>query len=364
MSSSTSTDRSPSTEGLSCYQLDPTRDPRWAKLVATHQKSSVFHTVPWLVALERTYGYKPVVFTTSSSEEELKNGIVFCDVDSWLTGHRLVSLPFSDHCEPLCNTALERQLLIQHLQSVLPDQSWKYIEIRPITEEWTSTSRKLKLMPSSTYFFHRLDLSPDLQTLFRELNKDSVQRRIQRAGRAGLIEKTGRSEDLIKDFYRLYLLTRARQHVPPAPFAWFKNLADCLDAAAELRVAYAKAKPIAAILTMRFKNVVYYKYGCSDARFNHMGATPWLFWNTIVSAKSNGADAFDMGRTEQDNAGLLAFKNHWVPRPERLVYWRYPAAVSPTSNNGWAGRLARKAGSFVPKSLLETAGRLMYRHFG
>jgi len=361
MSSSTST---PTTEGLSCYQLDPTLDPRWARLVATHEKASVFHTVPWLMALERTYGYKPVVFTTSSADEELKNGIVFCHVDSWLTGRRLVSLPFSDHCEPLCNTDLERQLLIQHLQSVLPDQNWKYIEIRPIAEDLTNTSGELKLLPSSTYFFHCLDLNPDLQTLFRELNKDSVQRRIQRAERAGLVEKTGRSEDLIKDFYKMYLLTRARQRVPPAPFAWFKNVADCLGIAAELRVAYAEAEPIAAILTMRFKNVVYYKYGCSDARFNHFGATPWLFWNAIVSARSNGADQFDMGRTDEDNTGLLAFKNHWVPRPKRLVYWRYSPAARPASRNDWTEKLARKAGSFVPNSLLETAGRFMYRHFG
>jgi hypothetical protein len=364
MSGSTSTDSSPVTAGHSCYQLDPTRDPRWARLVATHHKASVFHSVPWLLALERTYGYEPVVFTTSSADEELKNGIVFCHVHSWLTGRRLVSLPFSDHCEPLCDTAWERRLLIQHLQSVLPDQNWKYIEIRPVTDDLTSTSGELKLLPSSTYFFHSLDLNPDLQTLFRELNKDSVQRRIQRAERAGLFEKTGRSEDLIKDFYKLYLLTRARQRVPPAPYAWFKNVADCLDAAAELRVAYAEAKPIAAILTMRFKNVVYYKYGCSDARFNRFGATPWLFWNAIVSAKSNGAEQFDMGRTDEDHRGLLAFKNHWVPRPQRLVYWRYPARALPASRNDWTGKLARKAGSFVPTTLLETAGRLMYRHFG
>jgi hypothetical protein len=27
--------------------------------------------------------------------------LVFCRVRSWLTGRRSISLPFSDHCEPL-----------------------------------------------------------------------------------------------------------------------------------------------------------------------------------------------------------------------------------------------------------------------
>ena len=38
----------------------------------------------------------------SPPDEPLENGFLFCRVESWLTGRRLVSLPFSDHCEPLC----------------------------------------------------------------------------------------------------------------------------------------------------------------------------------------------------------------------------------------------------------------------
>ncbi len=78
-------------------------------------------------------------------------------------------------------------------------------------------------------------------------------------------------------------------------------------------MAYKDEIPIAAILTLRFRKTGYFKYGCSDARFNKFGATPWLLWRAIAAAKSNGALAFDMGRTEEHNAGLLAFKNHWVP---------------------------------------------------
>ena len=71
--------------------------------------------------------------------------------------------------------------------------------------------------------------------------------------------------------------------------------------------------PIAAILSLQFRGRRLYKYGCSDARFNKFGAMPWLLWSAIVTGKSNGANEFDMGRTQEDNSGLLAFKNHWVP---------------------------------------------------
>src|SRR5277367_373474 len=73
------------------HKLDPLGDPRWQPFVEQHPNASVFHTTGWLKALNRTYGYRPVVFTNSSPTEELKNGLLFCQIQSWITGSRLVS---------------------------------------------------------------------------------------------------------------------------------------------------------------------------------------------------------------------------------------------------------------------------------
>ena len=347
-----------------CYQLDPLQDPRWAKLVERHPKASVFHTVAWLQALRRTYGYEPVAFTTSPPTGELENGMVFCRINSWLTGRRLVSLPFSDHCEPLCDSTEDVNFLIRYLQTALEHQAWKYVQVRPINRNLLQTIDENGCLPATTYFLHTLDLSPALDEVFRSLDKDSVQRRIQRAERAGLMEKCGRSEDLLKEFYALFVITRGRHHVPPSPYVWFRNLIHFQGKALEIRLAYKDKTPIAAILTLQNKNVVYYKYGCSDARFNEFGATPWLFWSAITAAKSNGANEFDMGRTEQDNVGLLAFKNHWVPQPKRLVYWQYPYPPSLDSADDWKLKIAKSAFSYMPGRLLTIIGKLIYPHIG
>src|SRR5580698_4409818 len=80
--------------------VDPLNDPRWPSFLASHPDASIFHTREWLNAVHRTYNYKPIAFTVSNGEE-LSNAVVFCRIRSWLTGNRLVSLPFSDHCQPL-----------------------------------------------------------------------------------------------------------------------------------------------------------------------------------------------------------------------------------------------------------------------
>jgi Acetyltransferase (GNAT) domain len=347
------------------YQVDPTQDARWAELAERHPGASVFHSVAWLKALRRTYGYEPVAFTTSSPTGELKNGLVFCHVNSWLTGHRLVSLPFSDHCEPLFDSAEEVNFLILYLQATLERKEWEYLEVRPINVNFGQTDNGVGFVPAATYFLHTLDLRPDLDNVFRNLDRDSVQRRVQRAQQAGLVEKRGTSDNLLKEFYRLLVITRRRHHVPPPPYAWFRNLIHCQGEALEIRLAYQSETPVAAILTLRFRDIVYYKYGCSDAWFNKFGAIPWLLWNAIAAAKSEGAIEFDMGRTEENNAGLLAFKNHWVHYPKQLVYWRFPeSSHSFDSADGWKLKMAKRAFSHMPSGLLTIAGKLLYRHIG
>jgi Acetyltransferase (GNAT) domain len=346
------------------HQIDPTRDVRWAELVERHPKASVFHTVGWLEALRHTYGYEPVAFTTSSPTSALKNGMVFCRINSWLTGRRLVSLPFSDHCEPLCDSAEDLNFLICYLRTALEHQKWRYLEIRPINGNFGQTCAWIGFLPAAAYFLHTLDLRPDLDKVFRSLDKDSVQRRIQRAQRAGLVERCGRSDDLLKEFYALFVTTRGRHHVPPIPYAWFRNLIHYQNNALEIRLAYKDKTPIAAILTLQFRDVIYYKYGCSDARFNKFGATPWLLWKAIAAAQSNGVTEFDMGRTQENNAGLLAFKNHWARQPKPLVYWNFPGTPTLDSAAGWKFRMAKHVFSWMPNKLLAITGRILYRHIG
>ena len=324
----------------------------------------MFHTAGWLTALRCTYGYEPVAFTTSSPTDDLENGLVFCQINSWLTGRRLVSLPFSDHCELLCDSSDDADFLIRYLQTALERQKWKYLEVRPINWSLGQAGIGIDFLPSARYFLHTLDLRPDLNEVFRGLDKDSLQRRIQRAQRAGVAEKCGRSADLLKEFYALFVLTRSRQSLPPIPFSWFQNLIQFMDKALEIRVAYKDKTPISAILTLRFRNVVYYKYGCSDARFKNFGATPMLLWGAIAAGKSNGATEFDMGRTQEDNVGLLVFKNRWVPQPKRLVYWKFPYASSFDSVNNWKLRLAKRIFSRMPDRLVTLTGKLIYRHIG
>src|SRR2546426_4193970 len=220
-------------QGVTAYKLDPCRDPRWEKLLERHPRASVFHTPAWLTALRRTYGYKTVVYTTAPPGVELTNGLVICRVYSRITGRRIVSLPFSDHCEPLVERDEELEDLIHSVALDCTGERWKYIEFRPRRE---LASLPPGVEPARVYCSHAVDLTPDIGALFRRLHKNSIQQMIRRAEREGLSYEEGRSEALLEKFYQLLIRTRRRQHLPPHPRAWFRNLANCFGDTINFRI--------------------------------------------------------------------------------------------------------------------------------
>ena len=348
---------------MDLHQFDPLRDPRWPEFLDSHPRACVFHTAGWLEALRRTYGYQPIGYTSSGPTEKIRNGVVFCRIDSWLTGRRLVSLPFSDHCEPLVNSHEELEFFVQRLQAELKAEQCAYLEVRPVNGSFDRKGEPCGFRPARRYRLHSIDLRPDLDQLRQSFDKDSVLRRIGRAERAGLIEKHGRSEDLLKDFYSLVVSTRARHDLPPQPYRWFQNLIDCLGDTLTIRLAYKDTAPVAAVLTLRFRDSVFYKYGASDARYKNLGATPLLLWMAIKESKSTGAKEFSLGRSDEGNAGLITFKNHWT-RSTPLVYWRYPGPVCLESRESWRVDMVKRVFGIMPKRVLAAMGKLIYRHIG
>jgi CelD/BcsL family acetyltransferase involved in cellulose biosynthesis len=346
---------------ITIHSLDPLRDPRWPEFVRRHPNASVFHTPGWLRALQRTYHYEPVAFTTSAPTEKLRSALLFCAVRSWLTGNRLVCLPFSDHCEPLVESTEELNELRLYVQSIGKQQRWKYVEMR-------SANSALQLdgvfQRSRTFYLHRLDLRPDPDALLRSFHKNSVQTMIRRAEREGLAYEAGRSESLLAKLYGLLLCTRWRHHIPPQPMAWFRNLVDCLDEDACIRIASKHGQPVAAILTLSHGKRVVYKYGGSDARLNSFGGMALLFWKTIQEAKQAGAEEFDLGRSDCDNLGLITFKERWAADRSTLTYWRWPAGAMPAFTDGWMIRFAKHIFARLPDRALTLAGKLLYRHIG
>jgi len=341
-------------------EIDPSSDSRWPSLVSRHPGASVFHTVKWLEALRQTYGYRALALGRVSPSGELLSGILLCEIRSWLTGNRLVSLPFSDHCEPLVTGPEELSQLLASLVMQRRERNWRYIEIRGLSTQYSDAAGG----PYREFVFHQLNLRPTAEELFRNLHVDSIRRKIQKAGKSGLTVKSGRSDGLLTDFYGLHVRTRKRQFSTPHPIAWFRNVLGCLGDDACIRIAYKGETPAAAVFTLQSGTTLVYKYGCSDEQFHSLGAVPFVFWDMIRNAKKENRLNLDLGRSDPDNPGLIAFKEKWGAQAQPLLYSRTPAVGNVLEQGTRQGRIFKQLFRLCPDWLLVGAGKLLYPHIG
>ena len=345
---------------MTVYVIDPLRDRRWNNLVDRHPLASVFHTTAWLSALRQTYGYRPMAVTTSPPAHDLADAVPLCEVRSWLTGRRLVSVPFADHCDPMVENTDTWSAMAAHLDRLRRSEGWKYVELRPRSLGDTSLASE-----SAYYWLHALDLRSPLETLFAALHKDSTKRKIQRANREGLSCVEGRSESLLRTFYALLVKTRHRHHVPPQPLQWFQNLADSFGDALRVAVAFHGTRPVASVLTLRHRDTTVYKYGASDDRYHPLGGMHLLLWKTIEMSRSAGCTVLDLGRCDRDNPGLATFKERWGASRSDIHYWRFGPTARPAGKlRTVAAQGARQVLDHAPVACRVAAGRFLYRHAG
>ncbi len=346
-------------------EIDALKDSRWAEFIEGHPRACAFHSIGWLKALKVSYGYDPFVLTTAQPGEALKDGIVLCRIKSWLTGPRIVSLPFSDHCAPLVDDAKTLTQLTNRARQYQEEGKWKYIELRPFPNGSHECVLEAGFVQTMTHTLHVLDLRPSVEEIFNSFHKSCIRRVINRANRENLTVSEGRSEDLLQMFYALMMLTRRRHELPPQPISWFRNVLEFMGENALIRVAMKGEIPVASIFTLTHNRIAIYKYGCSDAAHHNLGGMPFLFWRAIQDAKASGAEEFDFGRSDNDNPGLISFKSHLGGQPSELIYYRYPRPRIPTERQVKVRmKLARKVFPLLPNRLLSAAGAILYRHIG
>jgi hypothetical protein len=370
---------------VAVHVLDPLTDTRWDELLDRHPRASVFHSRGWLEALRRTYGYEPIVLTTTE-RGPLANGLALCRVRTWMS-RRLVSLPFSDHCDPLFESPEDLSAAVEFLASEVGKGRWSSFELRPRPGVWPDGSggvggggrgfslddgpgsvraggRPFRVAEGAHFVLHTLDLARPAAKIFDGFHHSSTQRTIRRAEREGLSYEAGTSDGLLAGFYDLLRQTRRRHGLPPQPFAWFRNLAASLRDGLAIHLASKDGRPIAGILTLSFRKTMVYKYGGSDAEQHRLGGVPFLFWRAIQEAQARGIEELDLGRSDLDQPGLVAFKDHLGATRSTLTYYTCPERSKGTAHEGPFSRAARRLVAHLPDAALDLTGRLLYKHLG
>ena len=338
-------------------QLSPLTDPDWDAKVADLPGATFFHGAAWARVLREAYGFKPAYF----AEEEggrLRSLLPVLEVNSWLTGRRGVSLPFTDSCAPLGADPAAFARLLAAATCLGRSRRWYYLELRG----------GRSLLPAapvfSWYFNHALDLRKDETSLFAGF-ESSVRRAVRKAEKSDLQIEFSRSLDAVRAFYGLHCRSRKRQGAPPQPFRFFETAWRHVIAENKGWVVLARqgATPVAGAVFLHWGPTALFKFGASDERYQELRPNNLVMARAIQWHRQHGFTSLDFGRTAPYTEGLRRFKLSWGAAEDRTEYLKFNFHRNRfiAGSNASAPR-SMSAMKQLPLPVLRLFGALLYRH--
>jgi hypothetical protein len=339
--------------------VNPIDFPHWDESLQALPYLSFFYTSSWAEVLHRSYGYEPVYFTMW--EGGVLSALLPCmDIDSFLTGKRGVSLPFTDYCEPIVSDAGQFPEMLAAAIAFGKKQNWKMLEFRGGSAFMQGQE------PSEWHYGHTLELTAGSQKIFSSL-RDSTRRNIKKAEKEKVDATISASPEAVKAFCRLNALTRRDHGLPPQPRHFFQCVYDQIISKDKGFVSLAsfKNKVIAANVYFNFEGQVIYKYGASDRAYLHLRANNLIMWEAIKWGCDHRYKTFCFGRTEPENEGLRQFKTGWGAREHIIKYYRYDLKKEAfIKASTIIHPLYKKAFKKLPIPVLDFMGTVLYSHMG
>jgi FemAB-related protein (PEP-CTERM system-associated) len=349
--------------------IDPTNDHRWDEFVAHHPFGWICHLSGWGQALERSFKHIKGHYLAVLDEKgtRIRSALPLFEVRSWLTGDRLVSVPFATLCDPLVSSSEDFETLMDAALELAGTLKISRIQIRSRAADALIQDKRL----SSTRFYqhHYLSLEPEPDKLLKTFNRTCIRQKITRANKSNLSLRRAEAKSELFEFYRVFCMTQKRLGLPPLPYAFFLALWDAFGQTGNIVVFLAEkdGQAIAGIVLFMFRDRASLEMAAWDEAYQSVCPNHYLYWEAIKYARENGCSIFDFGRTSPNNHGLMKFKKHWGTQVVALTEYPYPARtggkiVNPDESMRY--RIVRALCQRAPERAYERLGQFCYRHLG
>jgi CelD/BcsL family acetyltransferase involved in cellulose biosynthesis len=335
-------------------------DERWLDLVSHDPDATIFHRAEWLTLLRDQYGYEPSAWALAAPEGQLVAGLPVVRVRSRLTSTRLVAVPFSDVCRPVVLPG--RADTVARLAQVIAGEHERLgLDLEVRAELPNAPGGQL----AGGHVLHELRLSADVDEVYSRFPKPQLRQHIKKARKSGLVAERRVDRDGLAAFYALHLRTRRRLGVPTQPRSFVLALERLFAAGLGfVQLVRLEGKPVGGAVFLVTNGTLTYKYSALDVEYRRLGGGHLILIEGIEWGCEHGCQTLDMGRTEEDNEGLRAFKRSWGAEEIPLAYTHFGSVRRVGGGNGPLARLASAVIRRSPAFVGRLAGEALYRHAG
>jgi len=312
--------------------------------------------------LAETYGLEARAYVALDAAEEPKAGIPFCRITD-LMGERIVTLPFSDYCDPLVANSEQWSCLIDTLLAERCP-----IVVRCLHNSVPRTDDRFMLVKQAKW--HGMDLQPDLDSLWQGLH-DSSRRAINKARRDGVEVRIAQEEDDLRAFFEMHLRVRKYKYrLLAQPYHFFENIWRHFIETQNgvLMMAFYCGEIIGGVMFLEWKDTLYYKFNASALADLSHRPNDLLIWEGIKYGRAKGYTYLDFGLSDWDQEGLVRYKRKFATQEKTISFLRYtPDEAATQQEKQVRGLLSQLTDLFtdesVPDRVTDRAGDVLYGYF-
>lgn len=320
---------------------------------------SLFNSAPWISVIQDTYGFKLQASTIESSGR-VQAAILFVEVDD-LRGRRVLSLPFSDYCDPFVDSFETWQALVAPILELGAP-----VRFRSLYSALPTSDPRFNLTGGSLW--HCADLTRPEDQIWADM-RDNARQNIRRAERGGIIVREGRRLEDVYAFYRMHSnLRKTKYRMFAQPISFFEHIHSAFANDGRLIVLLAEHEgtPIAGILFLIHDNTLYYKFNASTE--TALRPNDLLVWTGMKIARRAGLSRLDFGVSDIDQPGLIRFKRKFATEERPVAYTSWFPSGYKNAHGDEAGRLLGELTRIltspdVDSSLTRSVGDVVYRYF-
>jgi peptidoglycan/xylan/chitin deacetylase (PgdA/CDA1 family) len=359
--------RKVSRSSLKVEIIDPLQDKRWDAFVENHPFGWICHLSGWKEVVESSFSHmRGHYLAVVNQAGQLKAGLPVFEVRSWLTGNRLVSIPFATLSDPLIGTEEETNMLFDAALELSHQTGIPRIEIRSLHSQNLLTDPR---MGRECFFQHHyLELADDIGSLKMSFHHN-CKRNIARGLKSSLTLCVADSEEQLRAYYALHVRTRGRLGLPPQPFRFFQALWNVFMPRGMMTLLLAEygKEVVAGQLYFKFKGRASMEFEAWDRDKRNLAPNHFIIWEAIRLFQEEGYQKLDFGRTAISNVPLRVFKERWGTKVVNLPTFLYPANWNRAQGNredSMSYKLIKHTCKVAPEWVLSSIGDFCYRHLG
>jgi len=326
------------------------------------------HTSTWKRVIEKSFRHIRGKFLVLRQSEggPIVAGLPLYDVTSWLTGSRLVSVPYGTLCDPLVGCCDELASLLSYPIRLNEDPGYGKFRMGGILQADKMFFDERFLL-TNTHKHHYLSLESEFREIVKTF-KRTVRQSKNIGDRAGLEVVVGEDEAGLKAFHELYSETRKRNHVPTQPYHYFFNLVTELNRvnAISLLLVRLGENMVGSGIVIKFNGRATLEFLASSSKALALRPNHALVWAAIEMAHREGLKIFDFGRTNPEDQGLMRFKRSWGTMEADLAVATLGnnCKSSIYNRNSSVWKISEFMSEELPAPLYATFSKFVYRHTG